>query len=90
MRNMEVTLEVAKYNSPSMTDMLTGKEKPYFSFHLIVDIKPAPHALSSHALPVPEICESSYKLNKKGIAEEKILIDRDSAHSLEETGVEPR
>ena len=83
MRNMEVTLEVTKFSSPSVTDMLNGKRKPYFSFQLIVDIKPSPEAVLPHAAPVPEICEGSYELNKKGVAVETIDIDKDPAWGLD-------
>lgn len=79
MRYMDVTLEIVKFSSPSMADMLKGKQKPYFSFQMVVDIRPNPEAVLSHVSPVPEICEGSYELNNKGVAQEKIIIDKDPA-----------
>ncbi len=78
MRNMKVTLEVTNFRSPSVTDILKGKKKPYFSFQLLVDVKPAPEADQSHAEPVSELCFGSYELNKKGVAVETINVIKGS------------
>jgi hypothetical protein len=69
MRGMKLELTISDFNSPAMTDMLSGKAKPSFSFDLEAKITPNKSAISKYTSPSSKAyCGGYYTLNTIGEA----------------------
>jgi hypothetical protein len=69
MRGMKLEVTISNFSSPSMTDMLTEKIKPHFSFDFEAKVVPNKSAKTKYTSPsARKYCGGYYKINTNGDA----------------------
>ncbi|GAB6140615.1 hypothetical protein JCM14076_13440 [Methylosoma difficile] len=69
LRGIKLELTVSNFSSPSMVDMLSGKEKPHYSFNFEAKVTSNINASTEYSTPIAEkYCGGYYKLDSNGKA----------------------
>ncbi len=72
MRGIKLELTISNFKSPPISEILSEKVPPYYSFDFMVKATPEKKAVSEFTYPeANEYCGGSYEINSNGKIEYK-------------------